>query len=239
MMMPKRLLDICAIALLGLVVLASTALDAGAQRRPVERRQNERRAPIERVERRPVERRTVERRQQERRVERRTVPAEGSARVSQAKASAGSRLARSRERLSGRLPGPTYKEGRFDVRSSGSGKMLRTEIYTSFEGRRFNNRQLEKNETMYRYFGTNKGRKVSWLTNKRYTSEAEMRRDLALKKEWGEISRVATYNVPKGTWVSEGRAATQGRGYEGGGYQATIANVPRAWKVREDRAFRE
>jgi hypothetical protein len=232
------------IVVLALGAVVPMELDAGAQRRPVERRQNEERRQSERrtaepVERRPVERRAIERRQEERRVERRTVPASGSARVGQARAATGTRLASARERLAGRLPGPKYKESRFDVRNPRSGKMLRTEIYTSFENRRFTNRQLEKNETMYRYYGTNNGRKVSWLTNKRYRNEAEMRRDLALKKEWGEITRVATYNVPKGTWVSEGRAASQGRGYEGGGYQATIASVPRAWKVREDRAFRE
>ena len=82
------------------------------------------------------------------------------------------------------------------------------------------------------------GRKFSWLSDKKYTSEAELRADLAIRHDWGvKITSVSTFAVPKGTWVSEGAAAAQGAGYPGGGYQAVITNLPKSWVTRTDRAF--
>jgi hypothetical protein len=51
------------------------------------------------------------------------------------------------------------------------------------------------------------------------------------------ITSVSEFNVPKGTWISEGTAAAQGAGYGGGGYQAVINNLPRAWVLKTNPAF--
>jgi hypothetical protein len=39
-----------------------------------------------------------------------------------------------------------------------------------------------------------------------------------LRKEWGvKIDKVSEFNIPKGTWISEGKVAAQGNGYSGAG----------------------
>ena len=56
---------------------------------------------------------------------------------------------------------------------------------------------------------------------------------------WGvKIDKVTEFNVPKNSWVSEGKAASQGQGYEGGGYQAVIQNLPKSNIIRTDEAFK-
>ncbi|WNW12477.1 RHS repeat-associated core domain-containing protein [Pseudomonas sp. DTU_2021_1001937_2_SI_NGA_ILE_001] len=107
----------------------------------------------------------------------------------------------------------------------------------SFTNGKYTNRQLTRNERYYKYHGVDNrtGRKVSWLTNQKYTSEDALRRDLAIRHDWGvKITKVSEFEVPKGTWVSEGPAALQGPGldYPGGGYQAVITNLPRAWVLK-------
>jgi hypothetical protein len=50
------------------------------------------------------------------------------------------------------------------------------------------------------------------------TSENKLRGDLAIRKEWGvKIDKVSEFNIPKGTWISEGKVAAQGNGYSGAG----------------------
>jgi hypothetical protein len=51
------------------------------------------------------------------------------------------------------------------------------------------------------------------------------------------ITDVSTFDVPSGTWVSEGKAAAQGEGYPGGGYQAVTSNVPKTWITNTTKAF--
>ena len=117
-----------------------------------------------------------------------------------------------------RPPGPTLPKG----------------IADTFTGGAYKNRKLATDETYYKYHGTNNrtGKPFSWLTNQKYTSEAQLRADLAIRHDWGvNITRVSEFNVPKGTWVSEGPAAPQGAGYPGGGYQAVVTNLPRAWVI--------
>ncbi|MCG3464211.1 hypothetical protein L7G72_20930 [Xenorhabdus bovienii] len=80
----------------------------------------------------------------------------------------------------------------------------------------------------YKYHGkTNRlGRDYNYVTRKKYTSEAELREDLAILKEWGvKIEYVTTFKPQKGTWITEGTAAPQvsksgleklkGEGYQG------------------------
>lgn len=62
---------------------------------------------------------------------------------------------------------------------------------------------------------------------------------MAIRDDWGvKITAVSEFNVPAGTWVSEGAAASQGAGYPGQGYQAVIQNLPNSWVTRTDKAFK-
>jgi len=114
------------------------------------------------------------------------------------------------------------------------GPTLPKNIAETFTGGTYKNRKLANNETYYKYHGVDNrtGRKFAWLTNQKYTSEDQLRADLAIRHDWGvKITRVSEFNVPKGTWISEGPAAPQGAGYPGGGYQGVVSNLPRAWVV--------
>ncbi|MGY8829214.1 MAG: two-partner secretion domain-containing protein [Pseudomonadales bacterium] len=120
------------------------------------------------------------------------------------------------------------------------GPKLPEKISETFKDGGYTNRQLADESKFYKYHGVDNrtGRKFSWLSDKKYTSETELRADLAIRHDWGvKITSVSTFKVPKGTWVSEGAAAAQGVGYPGGGYQAVITNLPKSWVTRTDRAF--
>nr|WP_240349066.1 hypothetical protein [Pectobacterium aquaticum] len=115
------------------------------------------------------------------------------------------------------------------------GPKLPENIADTFENGIYKNRQLKNDETFYKYHGVDNrtGRKISWLTNKKYDSEDILRQDLAIRHDWGvNITKVSEFNVPKGTWVSEGSAAAQGAGYPGAGYQAVVTNLPKSWVTK-------
>ncbi|NDW11228.1 hypothetical protein D0T56_16410 [Dysgonomonas sp. 520] len=121
------------------------------------------------------------------------------------------------------------------------GPELPLKIAETFEKGVYINRQLKINEKLFKYHGINNrtGKKYSWFTNKKYATEEELRQQLAIRNDWGvQIEYVTEFNVPAGTWVSEGKAAAQGIGYPGGGSQAVITNTPNAWIVRTDKAFK-
>ncbi len=104
----------------------------------------------------------------------------------------------------------------------------------SFTGGVYKNRQLTRNERYYKYHGVDNrtGRKVSWLANKKFGTEDQLRKDLAIDRAWNiKITKVSEFEVPKGTWISEGTAAPQGPGYPGGAYQGVVTNLPRAWVI--------
>ena len=100
----------------------------------------------------------------------------------------------------------------------------------NFSKRSANHRQATGNEIFYKYHGVHNrtGKTFNYITNKRYTSERELRNDMAILKEWGiKIDRVTTFRPAKGTWIAEGKAARQtgqktGEVRAGGGYQAII-----------------
>jgi len=121
------------------------------------------------------------------------------------------------------------------------GPKLNARTQSTFSNGIYANRKLETDTKFYKYHGVDNrtGKKVSWLTDKKYSSESELRKDLAIRKDWGvKIDSVSEFNVPKGTWVSEGKAAAHGVGYEGGGYQAVIQNIPKNWIVRTDKVIK-
>lgn len=134
----------------------------------------------------------------------------------------------------------SYKEKNSALSRKLPGPKLPDKVSSTFKKGKYKNRQLEKDENFYKYHGRDNrtGKKYSWVSNKKYSSEAEMRVDLAIRRDWGvNISKVSTFRVPKGTWVSEGSAAAQGGVYSGGGYQAVIGNLARSWAVKTVRAF--
>ncbi|WP_282167149.1 hypothetical protein [Shewanella japonica] len=120
------------------------------------------------------------------------------------------------------------------------GLKLSARTAATFKDGSYTNRQLAKATNFFKYHGVDNrtGKKISWLTNKKYASEADLRAGLAIRHDWGvNINRVSTFRAPKGTWISEGTAAAQGAGYPGGGYQAVISNLPKQWITRTDKAF--
>jgi hypothetical protein len=120
------------------------------------------------------------------------------------------------------------------------GPKLPGKIASTFKNGSYTNRQLSSDTRFYKYHGVDNrtGRKYSWVTNKKYSTEKYLRKKLAIRKDWGvKITHVTEIDVPKGTWISEGAAASQGRGYAGGGYQAVVTNMPRVWIIKTTPAF--
>ncbi len=120
------------------------------------------------------------------------------------------------------------------------GPKLPLKISSTFEGSFYVNRKLLSDEKFYKYHGTNNrtGRKYAWYTNKKYFTELELRQKLAIRDDWGvQIELITEFNVPAGTWVSEGKAAAQGVGYPGQDYQAVITNTPNSWIIKTIKAF--
>jgi hypothetical protein len=121
------------------------------------------------------------------------------------------------------------------------GPQLPEKIASTFENSIYTNRKLVTNERLFRYHGIDNrtGKKYSWFTNKKYTTEVELRQKLAIKESWGvQIEYITEFDVPSGTWLCEGKAASQGTGYIGGDYQVVITNTPNAWIIRTDKAFK-
>ncbi|MES2150245.1 MAG: PAAR-like domain-containing protein [Pseudomonadota bacterium] len=113
-------------------------------------------------------------------------------------------------------------------------------IIDTFAGGKTVGRRLINDEKFYKYHGNGNrtGRKYSWLTNKNYNTETGLRRALAIRHDWGvKISKMSEFTIPTGTWICEGKAASQGKGYSGKGYQAVVTNIPRAWTNKTDRVF--
>jgi hypothetical protein len=121
------------------------------------------------------------------------------------------------------------------------GPQLPEKIANTFENRVYINRKLVSNERMFKYHGFDNrtGNKYTWVTNKKYSTEAELRKKLAIRDDWGvQIEDITEFDVPAGTWVSEGKAASQGVDYPGGDYQAVITNIPNAWIIKTNKAFK-
>jgi hypothetical protein len=115
----------------------------------------------------------------------------------------------------------------------------------NFEEGLFTNRQVAGEEVFYKYHGVDNrfGRTHNYVTDKPYTSEAQLRNDLAILDEWGiDITHVTTFKPSSGTWISEGVAAPQTAKFvpeyrPGGGYQGLIdvKNLPKSSIIRTDR----
>ena len=143
-------------------------------------------------------------------------------------------------KLNAKLVDEDQIQGLHTVSQVLQGPILPTKIASSFNNSIYTNRKLINSERFFKYHGIDNrtGKKYIWLTNKKYPSEKTLRNNLAIREDWGvEIKYVSEFDVPAGTWVSEGTAASQGIGYPGGDYQAIILNIPKTWTVKTVDAF--
>jgi hypothetical protein len=117
---------------------------------------------------------------------------------------------------------------------------LGTTVANTFKPGTAQSRRLTAPKTFYRYHGTENatGRRIIWITDKRYATEAEMRVGLAIRRNWGvKIDSLSRIEVPVGEWVEEGLAADQGDEYKGGDYQAVLVNMPASWIKATHKPF--
>lgn len=90
---------------------------------------------------------------------------------------------------------------------------------------------------LYRYHGENnlkgdgieKDKGFTYVTNKKFNNEKELRDEAALLKEWGsKIDSISIIKPKKGTYINEGIVGEQkgkfGEVRKGGGYQGLIKN---------------
>lgn len=120
------------------------------------------------------------------------------------------------------------------------GPLLPPKIAATFTNSVYTNRKLLMRERYFKYHGENNrtGKKYTWVVNKKYATEKQLREELAIREDWNvEIKYISEFEVPAGIWVSEGKAASQGIGYPGGEYQAVILNVPKTWILKTTKAF--
>lgn len=120
------------------------------------------------------------------------------------------------------------------------GPQLPAKVAASFTNSAYKNRKLSSKESFFKYHGEHNrtGRKYTWVVKTKYDSEQLLRERLAIREDWGvKIEYVSEFEVPSGTWVSEGTAAAQGIGYPGGEYQAVILNMPKVWVIKTSKAF--
>ena len=108
-----------------------------------------------------------------------------------------------------------------------------------FSDQSYTNRQVSGDEVFYKYHGADNrtGKEITYVTNKKYSNEDQLRQGLAIDKDWGNsINSVTTFKPQKGTWISEGKVAPQGT-YKGGDYQGAIntKNLPKSSVIRTDR----
>jgi len=126
------------------------------------------------------------------------------------------------------------------------------EEHQNFTNQIMRQRRVDGTEIFYRYHGSwnrvsprrrDGSPGFSYVTNKKYSSEKELRDDLALLEAWGvDITHVTTFRPARGTIITEGQAAHQidGKTHEfrrGGGYQGLIKSndLPKSSIVRTDR----
>lgn len=139
-----------------------------------------------------------------------------------------------------KLPDDLELEAAFTATKHLPGPTLPLKIAKTFENSTYYNRRLLLPERFFKYHGVDNrtGKKYTWVVKKKYPTEQELRVKLAILPAWKvDIKYVTEFEVPAGTWISEGSAASQAIGYPGGDYQAVILNVPKTWILTTANAF--
>ncbi len=125
-------------------------------------------------------------------------------------------------------------------------KKLPAKIASTFAGGRYNQRRLKTPMIVYRYHGdyNERPRRFAYLTTERYANELAARHSLAIpaipaggRGGYRHIRWISRYELPKGTLISEGRAAPH-RQFKGGGVQIVVENLPGQWR-RGTLSFRD
>jgi len=101
------------------------------------------------------------------------------------------------------------KIGKYPVKQ---GSIIPDYHQSNFTDSAYINRQVNGEEVFYRYHGEDNrlGQTHTYVTDKKYNSEAELREETAILNEWGvDISKVTTIKPQRDTWISEGTAAPQ------------------------------
>ena len=134
-----------------------------------------------------------------------------------------------------------------EAKRLGAGPQLPAFQVKNFANGKYFNRKLESDEIFYRYHGVNNRSGDSFISTmkKEYSSEHSLRDGVAILDEWEvTMTSKSKIRVPAGTWVSEGRAASQigdltGEVRHGGDYQAlfSMPDIPDSWIVTTGRAF--
>jgi hypothetical protein len=105
-------------------------------------------------------------------------------------------------------------------------------IAATFRGGAYREVVYDRSIQLYRVYGGRAGQLGSYWTATPPTGMLRSRIDLALMPQWGNsASLVVRINVPAGTRMYEGYAASQG-GLVGGGTQVFVPNVNPAWILK-------
>jgi hypothetical protein len=105
-------------------------------------------------------------------------------------------------------------------------------VASTFRGGSYTANTVGDTTRLYRVYGGTAGELGGYWTRTKPTGAMGAQIDLALKPQWGNTAtKVATIDVPAGTTIFEGAAASQG-GLVGGGSQVFIPAVDAAWIVR-------
>jgi hypothetical protein len=104
-------------------------------------------------------------------------------------------------------------------------------IANTFRGGSYAETQLERTTSLYRVYGGRSGKIGSFWTRTPPSGPLQSRIDLALNPSWGNTAnQTVRIDVPAGTTVFEGAAASQGW-LVGGGSQVVVPRVDPNWII--------
>jgi len=113
---------------------------------------------------------------------------------------------------------------------------LTEDIASTFRGGSYTERILEQSLTLYRGWGGDAGPLGRFWTTIAPNGPLQLQLDSALVPSWGNtLSGISTIEVPAGTTIYEGFAASQSMGYGsllGGGSQVYIPTVNPSWLMQ-------
>jgi len=104
-------------------------------------------------------------------------------------------------------------------------------VANTFRGGSYAQTQLHRTTSLYRVYGGRSGKIGSFWTRTPPSGPLQSRIDLALNPAWGNTAnQTVRIEVPAGTTIFEGAAASQG-GLVGGGNQVVVPRVDPNWIV--------
>jgi hypothetical protein len=108
---------------------------------------------------------------------------------------------------------------------------LSQDVVSTFRSGSYTETAATEATTLYRTYGGNSGALGSYWTRTQPSGALQSQIDSALNPAWGNTAtKISTIQVPSGTTIFEGAAASQG-GLLGGGNQVYIPQVNPNWIV--------